>query len=70
LRPAPQPSEDLEILPTRLRQRLDATIRALDRAASCRSPLERLSRDLGEPPRAETVGGLRSTDRRAEVDVG
>ena len=55
-----------------LRQRLDATIRSLDRRAELQLiAWARLLRDLGEPPRADTVEWL-TLDRNEglETDVG
>ena len=55
-----------------LRQRLDATIRSLDRRAELQlAAWGRLLRDLGEPPRSDTVEWL-AVDRieRLETDVG
>src|SRR6516225_3706610 len=55
-----------------LRQRLDATIRSLDRRAELQlGAWVRLLRDLGEPPRSDTVEWL-ALDRidGLEIDVG
>jgi ATP-dependent DNA helicase DinG len=55
-----------------LRQRLDATIRGLDRRANLQvAAWSRLLRDLGEPPRADTIDWL-ALDRieGLETDIG
>jgi len=65
--------EDLDNPPEPgLRQRLDATIRSLDRRAELQlGAWVRLLRDLGEPPRSDTVEWL-ALDRidGLEIDVG
>ena len=65
--------EDLEDPPEPgLRQRLDATIRGLDRRAELQLlSWVRLLRDLGEPPRSDTVEWL-ALDRSdgQEIDIG